>query len=202
MKWLWTTAAVLALAAGMAPLQVRNLGTGPLYRSLAVTGIPAEPPAAEARGFTLSRRLMTPDGAPADPLGLRQNDQVVVLIEGKVESAAGGVLRMRSTATGAAIAVNHEGATEPGATVWFAIRPEKVSVSLDKPAQAETNAIQGVVNDIGYLGDISVYHVRLPAGGNVKATVTNMTRLVERPITWEDKVWLSWTADAGVVLTG
>lgn len=76
---------VRPLAAGMAPLQVRNLGAGPIYRSLAVTGIPAGVPTAEARGFTLSRRLLRPDGSPADPLGLRQNDQVIVLIEGRAE---------------------------------------------------------------------------------------------------------------------
>jgi len=32
--------------------------------------------------------------------------------------------------------------------------------------------------------------------------VTNATRLVERPITWEDNVWLTWSRDGGVVLTG
>jgi putrescine transport system ATP-binding protein len=29
----------------------------------------------------------------------------------------------------------------------------------------------------------------------------NAHRNVERPITWEDKVWLSWASDAGVVLS-
>ena len=28
----------------------------------------------------------------------------------------------------------------------------------------------------------------------------NAERTVERPITWDDKVWLSWSPDAGVVL--
>ena len=69
------------------------------------------------------------------------------------------------------------------------------------PADAAVNAIEGEVWDIGYLGDVSIYHVRLATGAIVKATVTNRTRLVERPITWDDKVWLTWTRDAGVVLT-
>jgi hypothetical protein len=71
------------LAAGVQPLQVRNLGSTAIYRSLAMTGIPSDPPAAEQNGFEISRRLLTPDGAPADLLGLRQNDQLVVLIEGR-----------------------------------------------------------------------------------------------------------------------
>ena len=123
------------------------------------------------------------------------------LFEGRVSAAGGGALRLQSAGTGATIAVNQDVETRAGDTVWFAIRPEKVAVSLDKPADAAVNAIEGEVSDIGYLGDISVYHVRLPTGATVKATRTNMTRMVERPITWSDKVWLTWTADSGVVLT-
>ena len=41
---------------------------------------------------------------------------------------------------------------------------------------------------------------RLPAGGIVKALQTNATRLVERPITWEDQAWLSFSPDGAVVL--
>jgi putrescine transport system ATP-binding protein len=35
----------------------------------------------------------------------------------------------------------------------------------------------------------------------MKAAVANRTRLIERPIGWDDRVWLSWAPDAGVVLT-
>ncbi len=69
------------------------------------------------------------------------------------------------------------------------------------PQTSAVNCVEGEVWDIGYLGDVSVYHVRLATGATVKSTVTNRTRLVERPISWDDKVWLSWTRDSGVVLT-
>jgi putrescine transport system ATP-binding protein len=123
------------------------------------------------------------------------------LLEGKVLATGNGAIRMESVGTGASIAVNQDVATAAGSTAWFAVRPEKLSVSLDQPADVSVNALSGEVIDIGYLGDISVYHVRLPTGAMVKATLTNRTRLVERPITWSDKVWLTWTADSGVVLT-
>ena len=55
--------------------------------------------------------------------------------------------------------------------------------------------------DIGYLGDVSIYHVRLRTGLVIKATTANLTRLVERPIGWDDQVWLTWAPDAGIVLT-
>ncbi|HVZ14384.1 MAG TPA: ABC transporter ATP-binding protein [Bauldia sp.] len=123
------------------------------------------------------------------------------LLEGHVVSAAGGSVRMDCKGTGATVVAEQELQAQAGDTAWFAVRPEKIAVSLAAPADPSVNAIEGQVWDIGYLGDISVYHVRLASGATVKATVTNATRLVERPITWEDKVWLSWTRDSGVVLT-
>jgi putrescine transport system ATP-binding protein len=46
-----------------------------------------------------------------------------------------------------------------------------------------------------------IYTVRIAGGQVMKASVANLTRLVERPIDWEDQVWLSWAADAAIVLT-
>jgi putrescine transport system ATP-binding protein len=123
------------------------------------------------------------------------------LLEARVVTNAGGHVRMDATGTGAILNAEQEMATTAGDTVWFAIRPEKLSVTHDPPAHAAVNAIEGEVWDIGYLGDISIYHVRLSTGVTVKATIANHSRIVERPITWNDKVWLSWTPDAGVVLT-
>ena len=56
------------------------------------------------------------------------------------------------------------------------------------------------MHDIGYLGDLSIFHVQLANGVLMKAARPNLSRLVERPITWDDKVWLSWAQDSGVVL--
>jgi len=123
------------------------------------------------------------------------------MIEGRVVSTGGGLLRLDAVGTGTSLEVYQDLAIEAGDTAWFAIRPEKVAISLDRPPSGEINAVEGEVWDIGYLGDVSIYHVRLPTGVTVKSTVTNRTRLVERPIGWDDKVWLSWTRDSGVVLT-
>ncbi len=90
---------------------------------------------------------------------------------------------------------------EPGGTAWLSIRPEKMRISLDTPGDTSVNCVPGEVWDVAYFGDISTYHVKLDSGEVVKASVTNQTRLVERPIGWEDRVWLSWSQDAGVVLT-
>lgn len=86
-----------------------------------------------------------------------------------------------------------------GANIYMAIRPEKVKIGKSKPENA-VNMVQGKVIDIGYLGNISTYHVELPGGQLIKSQTANTDRFERRDITWEDDVWLSWSATAGVVL--
>ncbi|HVZ03750.1 ABC transporter ATP-binding protein [Hyphomicrobium sp.] len=88
-----------------------------------------------------------------------------------------------------------------GQQVWLALRPEKIRISHDQPASA-VNSIPGKVEDIGYLGSISHYHVRTPGGQRVTALRANSAHAVERTINWEENVWLDWPTDAGVILTG
>ncbi|WP_291728069.1 ABC transporter ATP-binding protein [Leisingera sp. F5] len=86
-----------------------------------------------------------------------------------------------------------------GQNCQLAIRPEKVSISAEKPEQAD-NSVQGRILDIAYLGNLSTYHVELPTGTVIKAQTANTRRIARRAYTWEDTVWLSWTATAGVLL--
>lgn len=88
----------------------------------------------------------------------------------------------------------------PGQSVALALRPEKLRISLDRPAEA-VNAVPGTVEDVGYLGSISHYHVRAEGGQRVTALRANAAHAVDHAISWEDKVWLEWPVDAGVVLT-
>ncbi|MGX9355726.1 ABC transporter ATP-binding protein [Roseobacteraceae bacterium S113] len=87
-----------------------------------------------------------------------------------------------------------------GREITLALRPEKVGISKARPQAA--NALQGKVIDIGYLGNISTYHVALADGTMVKAQITNTRRIARRDITWDDEVWVSFSATAGVVLEG
>ena len=80
----------------------------------------------------------------------------------------------------------------------FAIRPEKIAISRDEPEAR--NRVKGKILDIGYLGNLSTYHVELPEGPVIKCEVGNRSRLARRDFTWEDEVWLSWTETAGLVL--
>jgi putrescine transport system ATP-binding protein len=114
----------------------------------------------------------------------------VTVNETMIESAAGGRLRIAQV-VGVSV----------GAAVWVALRPEKVQIAAASPAQTDENCFAGQVHDIGYFGDVSLYKVRLDNGLDMKVTVANRARLIERPIGWNDRVWLSFSPQAGVVLT-
>jgi putrescine transport system ATP-binding protein len=88
-----------------------------------------------------------------------------------------------------------------GQQASLALRPEKIRIAREQPTSA-VNCIPGKVEDIGYLGSISHYHVRTALGQRVTALRANAAHTVEQSISWEDDVWLDWPSDAGVVLTG
>ncbi len=119
--------------------------------------------------------------------------------EGTVSSASGERIEL-SAPGGLAIRAESSVPVTKGQVAWFAVRPEKVRIAHDAPIGVSANAVAGEVLDIAYFGDTTLYNVRLPSGQQVRASLMNAERAVERPITWEDKVWLSWAADSGVVL--
>ena len=90
---------------------------------------------------------------------------------------------------------------EVGATVWVAVRPEKMRITPGEPQAGPDNCAAATVVDIGYLGDLSIYKLRTDAGVAVKAALANTGRLAESAIGWDDKVWASFPPDAAIVLT-
>ncbi|MEL6747191.1 MAG: ABC transporter ATP-binding protein [Pseudomonadota bacterium] len=89
----------------------------------------------------------------------------------------------------------------PGEAVWLAIRPEKIRTSKNRDEHPGENKLPGTVLDIAYLGDVTIYHVETAEGIVVKALEANRSRLVDRAITWNDAVWLTWPASGGVLVT-
>lgn len=111
----------------------------------------------------------------------------------------GGVVTL--DCDGLKVVVEQECNAQAGNRVGFAIRPEKLRMTLDAPADQSFNAARGEVYDIGYLGDFSVFLVKLDDGRILRAAQANVSRLVDRPITFGDMVWVTWPSDAGIVLT-
>jgi putrescine transport system ATP-binding protein len=124
----------------------------------------------------------------------------VNMFEGRLVQDEPDHVVIESSTLGATVYVDHGVSAAPGATVWIAIRPEKVKISRARPDVAH-NVTRGIVRDIGYLGDVSNYYVTLASGETMQATLPNLVRLAEPAVSWDEEVWLSWEAPNAVVLT-
>jgi len=89
---------------------------------------------------------------------------------------------------------------DPGAVVWLAVRPEKVRISRGTPVPEGVNCTSATVVDVGYLGGVSIYKLRIRDGSLVRAAVANVGG-GERPIGFDERVWLSFSPEAAIVLT-
>jgi putrescine transport system ATP-binding protein len=69
------------------------------------------------------------------------------------------------------------------------------------PPSGEYNHTRGKIEEIAYVGGLSVYHVKTPGGVTIRASLANVHRLAEDRLTWDDNVYLSWQPGAAVVLT-
>ena len=125
----------------------------------------------------------------------------VNLFETTVDAIEHPMAHLNLTESDAGFYVLDDDCPGPGSTVWLAVRPEKMSISLDPPAAGARNVLAGEIWDIGYTGDWTNYIVELPGGRLVRVAKANSRRFVDRPIDWDDKVWVSFDPDAGVVLT-
>ncbi|MCC0028786.1 MAG: ABC transporter ATP-binding protein [Brucellaceae bacterium] len=126
----------------------------------------------------------------------------VNLIEGQLDKVTKTKCQLDAKA-GFPVSIDHDPDNKmnvsAGDTVWFAIRPEKLRVSAKKPA-TKLNTMSGEVWDIAYLGDMTVYNIRLDDGTIVKASKLNAARAADEKLTWHDRAWLSFAPDAGILL--
>jgi putrescine transport system ATP-binding protein len=124
----------------------------------------------------------------------------VNMFEGKLIEDEPDYVRIGSAELGGTIYVSHGISTPPEAIVWAAVRPEKIFMSTTAPEGGADNVARGTVQDIAYLGDLSIYLVRLPTGKVVRVTQPNTSRHAEA-IGWDQQVYLSWDAGSPVVVT-
>ncbi|CAA7616852.1 ABC transporter ATP-binding protein [Magnetospirillum sp. UT-4] len=117
--------------------------------------------------------------------------------DGRVAAGADGVLEIRVPGIEAPLAV--AGTAEIGGMVTVMVRPEKIAMSRDD-GTAPPGALTGRVVEIAYLGDVSIYHVRLPSGAVAMVTAANLRHSSEPAITWDDAVALTWHPGNAVVL--
>jgi spermidine/putrescine ABC transporter ATP-binding subunit len=103
------------------------------------------------------------------------------------------------------IYLNH-GVTGPHeAAVWAAVRPEKMM--LCKPGEAVArdapeghNVAHGQIKGMSYLGDVTIYEVKLDSGRMIRVSRPNLSRFDQEDFTWDDKVSMHWHPSSPVVL--
>jgi putrescine transport system ATP-binding protein len=126
----------------------------------------------------------------------------VNMVEGVVTEDEPDHVRIRSAELGCDIHVGHGVDCAPDQLLWWAIRPEKMQVSRERPeGQFDANVTKGVVEDIAYLGDMSLYQIVLDSGKRIRVSQTNSVRGNPDAITWEEEVYVTWGDNAGSVLT-
>jgi putrescine transport system ATP-binding protein len=129
----------------------------------------------------------------------------VNMFQGEVCANGADGLCIRSADLGCTVRAERAAGSAQGASVWAAIRPEKIQIARDPAAGAAAvpaeNLVAGTVREIAYMGDTSIYLVQLDSGSMLRVTLPNVLRGAERPIAREERVWLSWHGSSPVVLT-
>lgn len=167
----------------------------------------------QEEAMTMSTRMAIMDegrirqiGAPHDLYEFPNSRYVAEFIgsmnifEGVVMEDEEDHVLIDSEEAGCHLYITDSAAIPVGSHVAVAIRPEKVMISTT-PLAGNRNMAKGVVREIAYLGDISIYYVELSSGKIVQAARPNLLRFSEREVKWEDEVYLFWRAENGVILT-
>jgi putrescine transport system ATP-binding protein len=122
----------------------------------------------------------------------------VNLFDGRVDASAPDGLRVMTDELGPVVTPAQSGLTL-GQQVWGAVRPERFALSRTEPTNTP-NKWQGVVEEVGYIGHMSHYRIRLDGGRLIRASQSNRLR-DEDPLTWDERVWVSVQPSAFRVLT-
>ena len=125
------------------------------------------------------------------------------MFEGRITENGPDHVRVLSKEPECQFFIDHGLSIQEGTKVWIALRPEKIRISKQPPDNVGTNMIKGMVDDIGYLGGISTYRIKIDGDRIVEITSPNQVRPKDGnpPIDWDEEVFLTWDASSSVVLT-
>jgi putrescine transport system ATP-binding protein len=125
----------------------------------------------------------------------------VNIIEGHVQGQENGLWRVKTSSAEVPLTIDDpDEVLHSGQPVAIAVRPEKMVIQRDPPGPGAINVLTGEVWDIGYLGDWTVYRVKLANGEILRVTRANASRFVENPIEWDEQVYVTFAPGAAVIL--
>jgi putrescine transport system ATP-binding protein len=122
------------------------------------------------------------------------------LFEGTVSACEPGLITVQCAEIGGELLVDDAGNFSVGQRVWVALRPEKVRLAKQAVDGARINQLRGTVWKLGYLGNRSIYQIKTTSGKLVTVFAQNEWRTSQAAIDWSDEVFVSWSADAAVLL--
>jgi spermidine/putrescine transport system ATP-binding protein len=101
------------------------------------------------------------------------------------------------------LTVYNDRVIHPGDRVNLSLRPEKIGLSRQKPVSLHENqnAVNGVIQDMIYLGSMTRFWVRV--GEDLLMIESQHGRFFldeKEPLQWGDEVWISWLANDGYLL--
>lgn len=166
------------------------------------------------RAAVMNRGLLAQTGTPAELYEFPANRFVadflgsVNLFEGRLAVDEPHRAVVESAQAGCPIYLDHGVTGAAGATVWAAVRPEKIELHKRADATAPTiedvptgyNVTPGTIRTVSYLGSESIYLVTLETGHEVRVTRPNLTRWDQEDFTWDEPVWLAWHHESVIVL--
>ncbi len=123
----------------------------------------------------------------------------VNIFEGRVVESRGDALVIHSEQADCAFLIEHAEPLAAGTPVAVALRPEKIAAQEETSAESY-NRMRGTVAEIAYLGDVSVYHIRIAGGKTVQVQLTNCVRAANPTLNRMQEVLLSWSSASAVVL--
>ena len=103
--------------------------------------------------------------------------------------------------TGTKLDAKFDGNIHPGGQITIAVRPEKISITKNNPEGENLTVTKGVVEDLAYYGNRSIYRIRSQSGRIIQVSAQNFARSEQLALEWDDEVYLSWNSSCNVVLT-
>ena len=111
------------------------------------------------------------------------------------------VLRATLEKTGTELDAKFDGNIHAGDQITIAVRPEKISITKNNPEAENLTVTKGVVEDLAYYGNRSIYRIRSQSGRIIQVSAQNFARSEQLALEWDDEVYLSWNSSCNVVLT-
>ncbi len=122
------------------------------------------------------------------------------MFDGVVNTIVGNAVEIHCKELNDPISVPCDLSLTVDASVAVAVRPEKIFISKEPPESADRISIKGIVLDLGYFGNLSLYRVRLSSGKIIEVSAQNRRREARRSVEWDDEVFLSWDQSSTILL--